>query len=471
MIWVLTIYLDQGAWLFAATRAVLVAELVSLGLIAVASLLLRDRAAGTLVGLCLALMSFAPFVGVILPILAAALAVVVSVSLTRRRFRRPYRLLLAAQNLIGSFGVVLLVVILAQFGLRGQIFGFSAPASASVADPGAPDIFVVLLDGYPRADTLERVWDLDNSAFLSGLEALGFHVSEMARSNYNSTTYTIPAMFNMQLLQDLKPWSEYAKPSDVPPADRAQALQRSHGLDVLREHGYRTTSISAGFTHEDIRAVDEFITTGQADLIEITLLGQTVLGDLLQAVDPHFAEHQVGQRVEANLGVLAQLAGREADRPQFVFAHIPAPHPPLSFASVERSPVPLREAFRHPDSPVGDDLLREAYQQHVDGLNQRVLSALRQVVQEAGDDSVIVVMSDHGSRTSGPEATLTGADVDEQFATLLAARTPDGAVIFGDDAITTNVLSTVFNHYLGTDIVQADRVFQSADGNYHPESG
>ena len=46
------------------------------------------------------------------------------------------------------------------------------------AEPGLPDIYVVLLDAYPRADTLDNDFGYDNSPFLDGLRAEGFDVAE-----------------------------------------------------------------------------------------------------------------------------------------------------------------------------------------------------------------------------------------------------------------------------------------------------
>ena len=203
-------------------------------------------------------------------ILAAALAVVVFVSLTRRRFRRAYRLLLAAQNLIGTFGVVLLAVILAQFWLRGQ--SSASPLqlqrrSLPLARRTSSSSCWMAIRGRTYSNEY-GVWTTPSSSRVSRPWA------SMSRRELARITTPPPSRSRPCLACSCcrtKPWSEYAKPVDVPPADRALALQRSHGMDVLREHGYRLTSISGGFTHEDIRAVDEFITTGQADLIEITL--------------------------------------------------------------------------------------------------------------------------------------------------------------------------------------------------------
>jgi hypothetical protein len=469
-VYVLTLYLDQGAWLFAASRAVMVAVVISLVAIGLPSILLRDRIRGALIGLCIVLMLFVyRFPGVLTLLIVVVALIAVTAVLARRGRGRWAGALKVLHDALGVFGLVLLVVTVAQFGLRGQVTGFSPRAAVAEADPDAPDIWLVLLDGHPREDTLRRDWGIDDPPFLDGLEGLGFEIADGARSNYNVTKLTLPAMLNMALLEDLEPWASYEVPAEAPAAERVQALQHNRAFETLREHGYYLTSISAGYTHEDIRAADEFIDAGTADVVELHLLGLTALGRFLQVLDPEFGEHQVGQRTEANLETLERLSGEVGERPRFVFGHIPAPHPPLAFAAVERPTVPLSSTFDYPAETFGEDLLEEAYREHIAEVDDRALDALRTIVSAVGDEAVIIVMSDHGSRTHGHEHALSPAEVDEQFATLFAARTPDGEVLCDDEVMTTNVLSTVFNRYLGTDIPPAERVFESLDGTRYAE--
>src|SRR4029079_6981307 len=53
------------------------------------------------------------------------------------------------------------------------------PAPRPTAQPpaDAPDVYVILLDGYARADVLEDTFDYDDSPFLDGLRSDGFEVA------------------------------------------------------------------------------------------------------------------------------------------------------------------------------------------------------------------------------------------------------------------------------------------------------
>ena len=67
-------------------------------------------------------------------------------------------------------------------------------AGSGTADQGSgPDIYLILLDGYPRADVLEYAFDIDNSGFVEGLEERGFHVAEESHSDYIWTHVSVPS--------------------------------------------------------------------------------------------------------------------------------------------------------------------------------------------------------------------------------------------------------------------------------------
>ncbi len=61
---------------------------------------------------------------------------------------------------------------------------------------GGPNVYVIMLDAFPRADTLRETFGVDIGSFLDELESLGFTVSDQARANYNKTWLTLASMFN-----------------------------------------------------------------------------------------------------------------------------------------------------------------------------------------------------------------------------------------------------------------------------------
>ena len=74
---------------------------------------------------------------------------------------------------------------------------------AGTNSPATPDIYVILLDGYARADALRQVFGVDESASSASSQERGFGVSSRALTNYPNTVQVLMAMFNMRLLADI----------------------------------------------------------------------------------------------------------------------------------------------------------------------------------------------------------------------------------------------------------------------------
>ena len=60
--------------------------------------------------------------------------------------------------------------------------------SPSVSGSGGPNVYILMLDGYPRADTLATTFGFDNGPFLAELESRDFDVAAESRSNYRKTS-------------------------------------------------------------------------------------------------------------------------------------------------------------------------------------------------------------------------------------------------------------------------------------------
>lgn len=72
--------------------------------------------------------------------------------------------------------------------------GFPRPADLSAPEPTAgPPIYLILLDGYPRIDTLAAL-GIDNQPFVNAIEQLGFDHYPTASSNYGWTHLTVSSL-------------------------------------------------------------------------------------------------------------------------------------------------------------------------------------------------------------------------------------------------------------------------------------
>jgi len=63
-----------------------------------------------------------------------------------------------------------------------------------------PDIYYIILDSYPRSDTLKNVYGYDNTDFIDRLEGRGFRVAKNSMSNYAMTFLSIASSLNMEYM-------------------------------------------------------------------------------------------------------------------------------------------------------------------------------------------------------------------------------------------------------------------------------
>ena len=102
-----------------------------------------------------------------------------------------------ASQTLNLVGVLLLVVPLFQIS-RYELTSSSAHAKTaswtppitlpvSVGQGNRPDVYYIILDGYGRADVIQKELGYDNSPFLDQLRRLGFQIGTCSRSNYNNT--------------------------------------------------------------------------------------------------------------------------------------------------------------------------------------------------------------------------------------------------------------------------------------------
>jgi hypothetical protein len=199
-------------------------------------------------------------------ILGMLLAVGVAVTLWIRSNRRPVS---GATRFLFAFGLALVLL----FGTRfvAATWRGAPPAGRpvpTVSDPGtgaagAPDIWLIVFDGYTGQGVLQSQYGLDNSAFLDSLRALGFQVAEGSRANYVLTVLSLGAMLNWEYLHDPE-----GRVQDLRSAE--ERLEDNRTVLELKGMGYEFVFFRSSFPalrsnrHADVqwpdRLVGEFTT-------------------------------------------------------------------------------------------------------------------------------------------------------------------------------------------------------------------
>jgi phosphoglycerol transferase MdoB-like AlkP superfamily enzyme len=141
-----------------------------------------------------------------------------------------------------------------------------------------------------------------------------------------------------------------------------------------------------------------------------------------------------------------------------VISHILAPHPPLVYG-------PDGDHLRiDASAPFAFDWTQAAYVGQVAYLNKQVLPVVDALTTSARRPTVVVLMSDHGSRMVTPAgSSVMSPEVDRNF---FATLTPGHRGLFGDSPTPVNLFPNLLNAYLGMNLpILPDRSFTSSGGD------
>jgi hypothetical protein len=389
------------------------------------------------------------------PLVGAVMAVVAwrgAVDAMRRRAGRPPFAVPAAVQIVrlaNTFGLVLLVVAFLSL-VFGGVGASAAPTPArGSATPSAPNIYVVLLDGYPREDSLEAL-GIDTAPFIDDLEARDFAVASRSHTNYHDTTQTLTSMLNGQYLAALPELAD--RPTDRAAEYRLmnRALNGARLLDDLRARGYTIIDSPSAYGPAELFSADVHMSTGTFNHFDERILSRTYLEDVLSVLMPGLVDDWRRDAVLAPMRNVGSVAESHPASPQFVFAHVLSPHPPFLFDT--NGGVPdvqacyARGCSRWTTEREVLGLSAGEYAQLLAGqvsyLNGRLLEMVDRIADE-DPTAAVILFGDHGIRFDA------GVSV-EYFRNFFAARTPGHKDLFPDDVSPVNVLTTIENTYLGT---------------------
>lgn len=456
---VLNLWVATGVSALSMTRS-LGAAVVGTGavLVVMAMLSRRVHAAGAAALLAFGVAASrggAYLAGLVLLAAAIPLAIILWGRIRKRRPTWP-----GVTRALNLFGCLIVVVVLARGVVQGAVPSLitdlqQGPGSLDGVGGGSgeavgPDIYVLLLDGYPRADWLDRLFGGDNTAFRSALEDRGFTLAEQSTSNYMFTQLTLTSMLHMRPVTEIEALAPVlAGRASGHPLLR-NTMNSNPVFERFRALGYRVVTSSPGYEHVALRQSDVYLDDGQLNDFEYELVRSTVLERVLLAVEPGFFADQKRDRVRSGFSHFAEVTADDR-QPTVAFVHIPAPHLPVVFASNGgAAALPVSgNIYGREDA---DLLPTDAYVQQLAFVNDEVIRAVDGVLgQRAGEDApVIIVMSDHGAERR-PQV-FEGAGTPGHYANFFAWFTPGVVGLFPDDASPVNVFPRIFNHYFGTDL-------------------
>lgn len=467
--WVLNAWVNVSISPYAMVRALLTAMVVAAAITLLGWVILRDLRRGALLAsLIVGFLVVGREVAVIvrnavdlLPpwqtaiVAAAIFAAIAVVGIVNRR--RPLR---GSPNGLAAVLLILIVVFGVADGTAAQAVAdlhqgvpLSAAADRSHQPRQGPDIYVILLDAYARGDVLEDQFDFDNTPFLDALERRNFEVAPASHSNYMLTQLSITSFFAMALVQDvtaLRPLINSGAP-DQPLARRV--LNENPTFDLLRERGYAIATLATSYEAATLRRADILIDAPQVSEFEWHLLASTFLLDIVDWISPDLIADQQRALIDSAFDHATQVAEDRTIGPRFVFAHVLAPRSPLVYGPHGEA-LDLRVLRRTNDTAADAGLSQQEFAERMVGqtryVNGRTLELVDAILAASSDPPVIIILSDHGSRSRTFDASNPRDDeLRERFGTLFAAYTPGHADVFPADVTPAEVMGRLFEAYFG----------------------
>lgn len=301
----------------------------------------------------------------------------------------------------------------------------SSPLAVPVRDD-LPNVYVFVLDGYGRADQLERVTGHDNRVFEGELAARGFTIDPRAFTPYPVTWLSIASLLDMDHVA--------ISSADVS-AGRTRYVDRLRGNNAfvreMRALGYGYVHAESG-TYDGTRCTDladacisaRTDDAGVAlDELEFASLQLTPLRPLLDRGTLPLAD--TATTPEHVLDELPAARAALGDRPTVVFAHVVSPHAPYRYEAD-------CEHRRRNVAGIGTGWtadLRDEYVDQLRCLNTQLLDAVDRIVAD-DPGAIIVLTGDHGPAFTvdftAPLAAWSDDQRAERFSVFYALRLPAG---------------------------------------------
>jgi len=306
-----------------------------------------------------------------------------------------------------------------------------------------PDIYYIILDAYASSQTLQSLFDYDNSEFTDYLKGKGFYIAEKSLSNYDRTPRSIPSSLNMKYLDP-----DIIEDGNVRPEKIIPMVRNNEVLRFLTSKGYTTINVGhwweptsyneyADINFEGGRYGKEFLTL---------LVRTTVLAPFLQSFLASDARTEV-----LNILDILENTPENIDSPKFVFAHILSPHSPYVFGKdgEEVAPVDTTNSIE----------INRAYLNQLIFISKKIEKTVDVLLRKSKTPPIIIIQSDHGVGGIGfVEMTddIRKFNVEDfehlqQQATLRNFSSyylpGDGKSILYESITPVNSFRKIFNHY------------------------
>jgi hypothetical protein len=353
-------------------------------------------------------------------------------------------------TLIVGAGLLIAILVLAPGVLS---LGYANDDHVAPGASSGPDVLLLVLDGYGRADWLEAEFGFDNGEFLRKLETLGFSIADGATANYATTYASLASMLNLNYVFDLGEFDE--SEWDLM---RSALTGRSGMVPTFRQAGYEIAYLENAWGGSQCGPdIDRCDRNGLVERSIWNVSQLTILAPLLKQTRPDpFNSVSFAQLASLEDELTAQ---RTVPRPRLAVAHLLLPHAP--FLLNEDCSREDADALRRWGSTPGEPLQqrRANYAAQAQCVNRMVVDMLATVL-EARPDTIVMITADHGPASTLdfdlPLDQLSVPTILERMRIFSAYRLPRCSDRFRQDMTPVNGARAVTDCALGTQLGEVE---------------
>jgi hypothetical protein len=286
------------------------------------------------------------------------------------------------------------------------------------------------------------------------LQEKGFIVPSDFHSNYAKTAVSVSSTLNIEYVDSFSPGLENSHFWWL----MEPFIDHSRVRAILESQGYKTVSLSTGWTLTENPSTDIYLHPFPIMLTEYEkyFLGITALGYVKPFIKdiasiPAFDT----QRRIITYSFQSLMTIPEIDGLKFIFAHIPAPHPPFVFdkhGNILNPPgvFNLNDANDFEGSS-GD--YQRGYVGQVEFVNAQMQLVIDAILKQSKTPPIIIIQADHGSGLLTDFSSAENTCIKERFSPFAAYYLPGiEHDMIPSDVSAVNIFRILFNHYFRADL-------------------
>lgn len=309
----------------------------------------------------------------------------------------------------------------------------------TVSMTSTPDIFLIILDGYPGSIAFQQDFDTDMVEFVSKLELQGFEVPNSAWTSYWTTQLAVASILDAgyPLMDEWEGKITEQRLYDRIGGDNAL-------VETLRDNGYETHMVESGWSGSgcDAAFYDRCVPAPFLDEAMFLFLRKTLAEPFVATSGGPFAEgavHAMEWLLENGESLSRSVT------PDFVFAHFVAPHAPFFLDSgCDRAVTRDRSGITFNLDGVPETTRERFFLEQAACLN----SFMVQFADLIDEEDVVVYVSDHGTdrrfQLSMDGEDWTKQSVVERMNVMMAVRAGSRCTV-GDNLVTPNLMRRVLD--------------------------